>query len=132
MKDFIFRKVLKLIWKSLKGKNWKVFLYGLWTSEIKPIFEDIVKDTATKFDDAIFKGLEEIIEFYLNPKDKEMGGNFFSEFKAFFEKVFKYIKSKLTQVDWELICWTLWVRFGRKFIKGLVEKTPNKFGPNQF
>ena len=128
MKNKIVSKVLKFIWNRIKGVDWRVFVFAFWTNYVRDFLKGLVEKSTNKFDDMMFNGIEKLINTFLNPSEKEMSEQARGDaFKEFFKNAWAWISKALKDVDWAGLLYKAWTGYLRGLLKGLVEKSTNKF-----
>jgi hypothetical protein len=55
------------IWDVLKGLDWQSTLYNFYSKQLKPVLEEKVKATESKWDDAALNAADLLIDKFLKP-----------------------------------------------------------------
>lgn len=58
--------------EALKAADWKGIVYKICKQSILPLLQKKVNDSASKIDDAIYKGIEQMVEKFLAPAKEEV------------------------------------------------------------
>ena len=67
MKDLI-KELGVFFWEVLKDLEWQTVLYDAYVKVIRPKLEAKVADSASKWDDVVFKGLDSAISKWVKPE----------------------------------------------------------------
>ena len=57
------------VWDILKGLDWKKTLYEFYANELKPVLEEKVKATESKWDDAALNAADLLIDKFVKPSN---------------------------------------------------------------
>lgn len=69
MLEKLFKAIFKALIEALKEINYKGVAYKAW-QEYKPTAKKKVEDTASKWDDKAYEGIDYAVEKFLKPEEK--------------------------------------------------------------
>jgi hypothetical protein len=70
----LFAQLWKFILEGLKKLDWKKVVYSACKTTFLPMLKKLAESTSSKIDDAIYIGLERLVEVFLAPDTPKIEG----------------------------------------------------------